>query len=297
MNQGVVGGMNLQETISKLIDAALAEDLGPGDLTSEYFVPHHRRVRALLVAREDGCLSGGDIAAEVFRRVDPEIEVQGLLADGSTVSAGAHVLVADGPAKGILTAERTALNFMQRLSGIATETRRYVDRVAGTKAKILDTRKTTPGWRLLEKRAVVAGGGLNHRMGLYDRVMVKDNHLVAEHDPVSLKAAIDRLRVDHPHVEVELEADHLEQVAEFLKMEGVDYILLDNMTPEDLRKAVEMRDGHLHPKLEASGGVTLDTVEEIAQTGVDYISVGALTHSVRSLDLALDFVSLDGDGR
>ncbi|MBK1825927.1 carboxylating nicotinate-nucleotide diphosphorylase [Haloferula rosea] len=278
---------------SALIDAALAEDIGPGDVTSEYFVPEDRQVRALLVAREEGCLAGVEVAAEVFRRVDPAIDVQVLLTDGSRVSAGAHVLIADGPARGILTAERTALNFLQRLSGVATATRRYVDAVAETSARILDTRKTTPGWRLLEKAAVLAGGGTNHRMGLYDRAMVKDNHLVAEHDPASLQDAIRRLKETHPEVEVELEADELEQVEAFLALEGVDHILLDNMSLEELRKAVALRGDHPRPLLEASGGVTLETVQGIAETGVDFVSVGAITHSVMALDLALDFVELE----
>lgn len=279
--------------VSALIDAALLEDVGAGDVTSEFFVPEARQVRALLVAREDGCLAGVQLAAEVFRRVDPELKVQVLLEDGERVSAGAHVLVIDGSARAILTAERTALNFLQRLSGIATATRRYVDAVAGTSARILDTRKTTPGWRVLEKMAVRAGGGTNHRMGLYDRAMVKDNHLVAEHDPQSLQTAIDRLHKVKPGIEVELEADELAQVETFLTLDGVDHLLLDNMSLEALRKAVAMRGKTSKPKLEASGGVTLETVAAIAETGVDFVSVGAITHSVTALDLALDFVELN----
>jgi nicotinate-nucleotide pyrophosphorylase (carboxylating) len=196
-----------------------------------------------------------------------------------------------GAARSILTAERTALNFMQRLSGIATQTHEYVKAVDGTQARILDTRKTTPGWRALEKAAVVSGGGTNHRMGLYDRVMVKDNHLVSEGGMEELHQSIQRLLADHPDVEVELEADRLEQVRAFLTMEEVDYILLDNMSLDELRQAVEMRGMRTRPMLEASGGVTLQTVRAIAKTGVDFISVGALTHSVQAMDLALDFVA------
>lgn len=195
-----------------------------------------------------------------------------------------------GSARSILTAERTALNFMQRLGGIASQTYEYVKAVEGTQAKILDTRKTTPGWRMLEKAAVLAGGGVNHRMGLYDRAMVKDNHLVAQGDIEELQASIDRLLADRPDVEIELEADRLEQVEKFLSMKSVDYILLDNMSASELRQAVEMRGLRTSPMLEASGGVTLETVRLIAQTGVDFISVGALTHSVKAMDLALDFV-------
>ena len=282
----------MEDAVSRLIDAALEEDIGAGDLTAEYFVPADRRIRGFIVAREDGCLSGVEIAQEVFRRVDESIEVQLMVSDGSRVGKGAHVISVEGPARGVLTAERTALNFLQRLSGVATATRRFVDEVKDTSARILDTRKTTPGWRSLEKQAVVHGGGTNHRMGLYDRVMVKDNHLVAEHDPVQLQDAIRRLKSERPGVEVELEADRMDQVEAFLKMEGVDYILLDNMTLHELRDAVEMRGERMTPRLEASGGVNLDTVKSIASTGVDFISVGAITHSAVALDLALDFVPL-----
>lgn len=284
----------MDKSISKLIDAALEEDIGEGDLTSDYFVPREAQVRAFIVAREKGVLAGSEIAREVFKRVDPAIEVQLLVKDGSSLAVGAHVMSISGPARGVLTAERTALNFLQRLSGIATATSRYVEAIKDTTARILDTRKTTPGWRLLEKAAVVAGGGRNHRMGLYDRVMVKDNHLVAQHDPKELQAAIHQLHKDHPGVQVELEADTLEQVEAFIKMQGVDYILLDNMTPGELHRAVELRGDSPTPKLEASGGITLETVAAKASTGVDYVSVGAITHSAVALDLGLDFVPLEG---
>jgi nicotinate-nucleotide pyrophosphorylase (carboxylating) len=283
----------VEPAVSALIDAALAEDVGPGDVTSDFFVPAGRRVRALLVAREDGCLAGVEIAAAVFRRVDPALDIQVLIQDGSMVSEGAHVMVVDGLARSILTAERTALNFLQRLSGVATATRRYVDAIADSSARVLDTRKTTPGWRSLEKMAVRAGGGMNHRMGLYDRAMVKDNHLVAEDDPAGLQSAIHRLKAARPEVEVELEADDLEQVKLFLTLDGVDHVLLDNMSLDELREAVAMRGEHSRPMFEASGGVTLETVAGIAATGVDFISVGAITHSVKALDLALDFVGLE----
>ncbi|MEM1085414.1 MAG: carboxylating nicotinate-nucleotide diphosphorylase [Verrucomicrobiota bacterium] len=285
----------MDDAVSRLIDAALKEDIGPGDLTSEYFVPAERQVRGFVMARAEGCVSGTEVASEVFRRVDPEVEVQVLVGDGSKVAAGAHVMSVTGSARSVLTAERTALNFLQRLSGVATKTRHFVDEVADYRADILDTRKTTPGWRLLEKQAVVHGGGVNHRMGLYDRVMVKDNHLVAEHDPDSLQTAIYCLKREHPGIEVELEADRLEQVEVFLKMEGVDHILLDNMSLAQLKKAVELRGDQHGPRYEASGGVTLETVKAIAATGVDYISVGAITHSAVALDLALDFVPTDDE--
>jgi nicotinate-nucleotide pyrophosphorylase (carboxylating) len=278
-------------TVERLIEAALAEDIGSGDLTSLYFVPAERRSTAFIVAREAGVLSGGEVALEVFRKVDPAIEATLLVNDGDRISEGAYVMKIEGPSRSVLTAERTALNFMQRMSGVASATRRYVDEVRGTSAQILDTRKTIPGWRLLDKQAVVHGGGTNHRMGLYDRVMVKDNHLVAEGRLEELQEAIRRLKADHPAVEVELEADRLEQVKAFLDLEGVDYLLLDNMSLDELRLAVELRGDQRFPRLEASGGVNLDTVAGIAETGVDFISVGAITHSVKALDLALDFVS------
>lgn len=246
--------------------------------------------RGLIVAREDGVVAGMETAAEVFRRVDEKLHLNLLLEDGSHVTSGACVIEVRGKARSLLTAERVALNFLQRLSGVATKTRSFVDLVDGTGARILDTRKTTPGWRALEKAAVVAGGGMNHRMGLYDRAMVKDNHLVAEGGITALQEAIKRLKKDKPGVEVELEADRLDQVKQFLTLEGVDYLLLDNMDLASLRKAVEWRGEGKGPRLEASGGVTLATVSEIARTGVDFISVGALTHSAVALDISLEFV-------
>jgi len=273
-----------------LIDLALAEDIGTGDVTSLYFVPEDRIARAFVVARSEGVVSGVEVAQAVFRAVDAALDIAVLIPDGSRVAAGAMVLRIEGPARSILTAERTALNFLQRLSGVASLARRYVEAVAGTGARILDTRKTTPGYRLLEKAAVVHGGGTNHRIGLYDRAMVKDNHLVAEGGLEALQAAISKLKAERPGVEVELEADRLDQFEAFLGLNGVDHILLDNMSLEEMRRAVELRDGRTLPQLEASGGVNLATVRGIAETGVDFISVGALTHSAPSLDLGLDFV-------
>ncbi len=277
---------------STLIALALAEDIGDGDVTSRYFIPEGRRACAFVAVREDGVVSGVELAARVFNTVDPELDVEVLIADGSRVAAGALLIRIEGSARSILTAERTALNFLQRLSGVATLTARYVDQVKGTHAQILDTRKTTPGYRLLEKQAVVHGGGTNHRLGLYDRAMVKDNHLVAEGGPEAIQAAIHRLKSEKPAVEVELEADDIDQVHTFLTMEGVDYLLLDNMTVDELAAAVVMRGDRSRPQFEASGGITLKTLREIAKTGVDFISVGALTHSAPALDIGLDFEAL-----
>jgi len=273
----------------ELIMMALEEDIGEGDVTSEYFISEERKAVAFVTVRNEGVVSGVKLAKSVFLEVDPNLEVHLMLEDGSRVSAGALLIRVEGSARSILTAERTALNFLQRLSGIATMTSRYVNLVKHTSAKILDTRKTTPGYRALEKKAVVDGGGTNHRMGLYDRAMVKDNHLAAEGGIEGLQEAILRVKKERPHVQVELEADRLDQVSQFLGLEGVDYILLDNMSLEDLREAVEMRGEKYRIRLEASGGVNLDTVVGVAETGVDFISVGALTHSAPSLDIGLDF--------
>ena len=275
-----------------LIELALAEDIGGGDVTSRYFVPEERRACAFVAVRKDGVVSGAGLAARVFSTVDPALEVEILVPDGSRVAAGALLIRVEGSARSILTAERTALNFLQHLSGVATLTARYVELVKGTRARILDTRKTTPGYRLLEKQAVLDGGGTNHRLGLYDRAMVKDNHLVTEGRAEALQAAINKLKSGKPEVEVELEADSLEQVRSFLTLEGIDYILLDNMNPKQLREAVALRGECGKPQLEASGGITLETLREIAETGVDFISVGALTHSAPALDIGLDFETL-----
>ena len=275
-----------------LITLALAEDIGDGDVTSRYFIPEDRIARAFVAVRKEGVVSGVEIAARVFTKIDPELKVEVLIADGSRVGEGAILIRVEGSARSILTAERTALNFLQHLSGVATLTSQYVDVVKGTRARILDTRKTTPGYRLLEKHAVVHGGGVNHRLGLYDRAMVKDNHLVAEGGTEAIQAAIFRLKEEKPEVEVELEADHPAQVLDFLALDGVDHILLDNMSLEELREAVAARGERAAPLLEASGGVTLETLRDIAETGVDFISIGALTHSAPALDIGLDFIPL-----
>lgn len=274
-----------------LIQLALEEDIGTGDVTSSYFVPEDRVASAFVAIRTEGVLSGVELAARVFKTVDSALVVDVLIPDGSRVVAGALAIRIQGSARSILTAERTALNFVQRLSGIASMTARYVDEIQGTNAQILDTRKTTPGYRFLEKQAVVDGGGKNHRIGLYDRAMVKDNHLVAEGRVEALQQAILALREERPEVEIEVEADDLDQVKCFLAVDGVDYILLDNMSLGELKAAVEMRGNHTLPRLEASGGVTLESLRGIAETGVDFISVGALTHSAPSLDIGLDFTT------
>ena len=269
------------------IAIALAEDLGAGDLTAQFFVEQRPGV-ARLFAKEPAIAAGVETAAEVFRRIAPEARVEVLLPSGSRVVPDDSVLRVEGPLPSLLTAERVALNFLQHLSGIATLTRRFVDAVAGTRARILDTRKTIPGLRALEKAAVLAGGGANHRMGLYDMVMVKDNHLAAGTSLSQLQAAISSLKAAHPAVRVEIEADTLAQVESFLSLSGVDVILLDNMSLEELRFAVALSAGRI--PLEASGGVTLETVAAIAATGVDFISAGALTHSAKAIDFSMELV-------
>jgi nicotinate-nucleotide pyrophosphorylase (carboxylating) len=268
------------------IAAALAEDIGPGDVTCAYFVPAEQCGRAKIIAKEEGIvLAGVETASEVFRRVDGRTRTVLLREDGSRLSRGETVLEIEGAVRAILTAERVALNFLQQLSGIATLTRRFADAVAHTRARILDTRKTTPGLRALEKAAVAAGGGANHRFGLHDMVLVKDNHLAAINDLARLRAIIGRIRSERPELRVEVEADTLDQVRAFLEI-GIDVILLDNMTLPQMAEAVRLGAGRV--KFEASGGVTFDKVRAIAETGVDFISVGALTHSAPAADFSLD---------
>ncbi|HEY5705392.1 MAG TPA: carboxylating nicotinate-nucleotide diphosphorylase [Terrimicrobiaceae bacterium] len=277
-----------------LIALALAEDIGEGDVTTLYFTDPHRRSAAKIVARETCIIAGLDVAREVFRRVDAELSIKKLAEDGAHLSAGGVAMELRGRAASLLTAERTALNFLQRLSGVATLAGKFVAAVEGTSAKILDTRKTTPGMRRLEKAAVAAAGGANHRLGLYDMVMVKDNHLAARTSLETLQASISKAKSDRPSIRVELEADTLDQVRQFLTLQGVDVILLDNMTLSDLREAVALRRPGI--AFEASGGVTLQTVRQIAETGVDFISIGELTHSAPSVDLSLEISPYDQRG-
>ncbi len=283
----------VSDNVNELIRMALAEDFGDGDVTSDYFIPENLNARAVLTPRRKGVLSGVDVAARVFKSVDPNLHVEVYLHDGENVSPGAVVMLIEGKARSILGAERTALNFIQHLSGIATLTRTYVKAISHTHCRLLDTRKTLPGYRLLEKAAVRHGGGTNHRLGLYDRAMVKDNHLTTDADTDHLQACILKLKAEKPNVEVQLEADTLEQVSAFLKLEGVDYILLDNMSPDQMRQAVDMRGQNAKPYFEASGGITIETAPAAAESGVDFMSFGILTHSAPALDLGLDFSIVD----
>ena len=274
--------------IRRAVRAALAEDLGDGDATTLATVPANAKSVALMNAREPLTVAGIQFAEIAFRELLPKIKIEKLARDGQKVAAGKTLLKISGSSRAILSAERVALNFVQRLSGVATATAQFADAVRGTKTKILDTRKTTPGWRRFEKFAVKSGGGKNHRIGLFDMVLIKDNHLVAlrNEKPNAIAAAVLRARQKFPKLKVVVEADTLAQVAQAADA-GADGILLDNMSIAQLRQAVKIVRGRA--KTEASGGVNLKTVRAIAATGVDFISVGAITHSARAVDIGLDF--------
>ncbi len=282
--------MLTRRQVRRVVDLALDEDAPSGDLTSEVFVPETAVARASVVAREAGVMAGGDVVVETFAAVDPAVVVEVLRADAEPFAAGDVLATVEGPARAVLRGERVALNLVQRLCGIATLTARYVEAVEGTGVRIVDTRKTTPGLRALERHAVRCGGGRNHRFSLSDAVMAKDNHLALVDD---VTAAIRQARDQLPHTtHVEVEVDRLDQV-EAVLAGGVDTIMLDNFTPDDLRTGVALVAGRAI--VEASGGITLETVGDVARTGVDVISIGALTHSVRALDLGLD-VEVGGAG-
>lgn len=287
--------MLTRATIDRAVSAALDEDAPWGDITSESLIPASAVARAELVARQPGVFSGGEVFAAAFRLTDPAIRVQLAVADGDEFAPGAVLATAEGPARGVLTAERVALNFVQRMSGIATLTARFVAEVAHTGARIADTRKTTPGLRAFERHAVMSGGGHNHRHSLSDAVMAKDNHLaVLQRGGVSVTAALQGAIARLPHTtHVEVEVDRLDQIEPVLAA-GIGTILLDNFSLDDLRRGVEQVGGRA--LVDASGGVRLDTVRAIAETGVDIISVGALTHSAAALDLGLD-IRVDDPGR
>ncbi len=280
--------LEIDSVINKLIETALQEDIGSGDVTTEAIVPNSSMSNAFLNAREDLVLCGLNIAQAVFKKLDSSICIEPLHYDGEKIGAGETIATIKGWTKPILTGERVALNFLQRLSGVATLTNIYVEKIKGTNAKILDTRKTTPGLRKLEKYAVRCGGGHNHRIGLYDQILVKDNHIAALKDekPNPIAAAVKRAREKYPSLIVEIEADNLNQVHQAIKA-GADIVLLDNMKINQIKEAVAIGKGKV--KLEVSGGVNFNTIREIAEAGVDFISVGALTHSARAVDIALDF--------
>ena len=279
--------MEISTDIQNLIDAALKEDLGnKGDITSQATIPDNKTAKMMMNARAQGILAGINIAIQVFKTVDNDLTITEHVQDGHPLKKGQKILTVEGKARQILMAERTALNFLSHLSGIASETHRYVTTIQHTKAKILDTRKTLPGYRPMQKYAVKMGGGNNHRTGLYDMVLIKDNHIAAAG---GIKAALDNTAAANPSVKIEIEVDTLAQLQEVLDHGTADIVLLDNMAPEELKKAVALCEGKIIT--EASGGITMETIVSIAETGVDYISIGALTHSVKAFDIGLDYIS------
>ena len=274
------------------VAAALKEDIGDSDVTTDFFVPETLHATGRIIAREKAIVAGTGAAAEVFRQVDPATDIQISRHDGDEVADGDVIIEVRGLARSILKAERVALNFLQRLCGIATLTREFVNAIGNHSAKILDTRKTTPGLRALEKAAVVAGGGVNHRFGLYDMVLIKDNHLAALGGLSSFADRIRRLRQERPNIRIEVEAEDLEQARAFVELDGIDVILLDNTTPAQIREALALRRNNL--KFEASGGITLKNVKRVAATGVDYISIGALTNAAPAIDIGLEMTHVPG---
>jgi len=280
--------MNFDLELTATLEKALAEDFGAvGDLTSNLLLEERQAGSATIVSKESGVVAGLEACGAVFRAVDPNLEVEKVISDGTAATPGDHVLNVHGSARSILAAERTALNFLQRLSGIATLTARFVEQISGTRCKILDTRKTAPGLRLLEKYAVTVGGGHNHRFGLYDMILIKENHIRLGG---GIEAAVARIRnslsLEQRQIQIEVETTSLPEVKVALHA-GADRIMLDNMTLAEMKVAVEVIDGRC--EVEASGGVDLGSVREIAGTGVDYISVGAITHSARAFDFTLLF--------
>lgn len=273
-------------TIEEIIEKALSEDIGSGDHTSLSTIPASARGKARLIVKEDGVLSGMEIAAKVFSKVDPEIVFSPILTDGEIIKKGDIAFTVEGLSASILQAERLVLNFMQRMSGIATSTARYTKELAGLECKVLDTRKTTPLLRELEKMAVRHGGGFNHRFGLYDMIMIKDNHVdFAGGIMQAINAATNYINTKGLNLKIEIEVRNLNELDQVLEHGGVDRIMLDNFNPADLKLAVEKINKQF--ETEASGGITLESIRKYAETGVDFISVGALTHHIKSLDLSL----------
>ena len=281
--------MNEKDLISNLITLAFAEDIGDGDHTTLCSIPDTAIGKSQLLIKDEGILAGVEIAKEVFRTFDADLQVEVFINDGAHVKQGDVAFIVSGKVQSILQTERLVLNIMQRMSGIATITNKYVKLLEGTNAKVLDTRKTTPGMRMLEKEAVKIGGGVNHRIGLFDMILLKDNHVdFAGGIENAINGAYRYLKENNKKLKIEIEVRNFDELREVLRIGGVDRIMLDNFTPEKTREAVKIVSGRV--ELESSGGITLDTIREYAETGVDYISVGALTHSVKSLDMSLKAV-------
>lgn len=275
-----------KDFIEAIVDLAIREDIGDGDHSSRSCIPSDAQGKVKLLVKEKGVLAGVEIGLVVFKKIDPEIKIEKLLDDGANVEPGQLVLKAEGSVWSLLQAERLVLNIMQRMSGIATKTKEYVDHLKGTKTRILDTRKTTPGMRFLEKEAVRIGGGVNHRMGLYDMVMLKDNHIdFAGGIEKAVKAVQTYLKDKNKDLKIEVEVRDFNELRDVLQVGGIQRIMLDNFSPEETKEAVHLIDGRY--ETESSGGITMDTIRAYAECGVDYISVGALTHHIKSLDLSL----------
>ncbi|MFA6644523.1 MAG: carboxylating nicotinate-nucleotide diphosphorylase [Bacteroidales bacterium] len=278
--------MEVENLINSLLELAFAEDIGDGDHTTLCSIPASEVGSSKLLIKEEGILAGVDVAKDVFHKFDPELKVEVFIEDGAHVKPGDVAFVVTGKVQSLLQTERLVLNLMQRMSGIATITNKYVKLLEGTKTKVLDTRKTTPGLRMLEKQAVKIGGGENHRIGLFDMILLKDNHVDFAG---GIKNAITRakqyLKEKNKDLKIEIEVRNFDELNEALNVGGVDRIMLDNFTVEDTRKAVDIVNGRV--ELESSGGITFETIRDYAVTGVDYVSVGALTHSVKSLDMSL----------
>lgn len=275
-----------EEAINFLIDQAFKEDIGSGDVTTDAIIDEHAQAEATWTAKDKGVIAGINVAGQVFERLDPDLQWMPEAEDGEYIATGTEIVAMRGRGRAILTAERIALNITQRMSGIASKTRQFVEAIKGLDTQILDTRKTVPGLRLLDKYAVKAGGGQNHRIGLYDLAMIKDNHITAAGN---ISQAVRKVRSRHPDMKIEVETTTLRQVKEALSVHA-DIIMLDNMSPGLMRKAVEMIGDQA--KTEASGNITLQSVRKVAETGVDYISVGALTHSVEAFDISQNLQQL-----
>ncbi len=285
--------MEVKELTDKLIELAFAEDIGDGDHTTLCSIPETATGSARLLIKEEGILAGVEIAKEVFWKFDESLKIEIFIGDGSRVKPGDVAFVVSGKVQSLLQTERLVLNIMQRMSGIATVTHKYVKLLEGTKAKVLDTRKTTPGMRMLEKQAVKIGGGENHRIGLFDMILLKDNHVdFAGGIENAIRGAQKYLKEKNKNLKIEVEVRNFDELNEALRVGGVDRIMLDNFTPEKTREAVKIVDGRV--EIESSGGITYDTIRSYAECGVDCISVGALTHSVKSLDMSLKAIAPSG---
>lgn len=277
------------EAVQKTINHALDEDLGDGDHTTLATIPAEAMGEAIMLAKEDGILAGAEVAKMVFKTVDPRLKTELLVQDGSRIKKGDHILKVSGSSQSILSAERTALNFIQRMSGIATFTHQVAEKLVGLNTKLLDTRKTTPANRMVEKMAVKMGGGYNHRFGLYDMVMIKDNHVdFAGGIEKAVNKTIEYLAKKGKKLKIEVEVRNFIELNLVLGLNGIDRVMLDNFTPSDLKKAIQLVNGKI--ETEASGGISINSIRTFAETGVDYISVGALTHQIKSLDISLKAV-------